>query len=228
MSRSDDDRQLLDDQIDYYRRRAPEYDATSPQPSGPFAAETDRIRDELRAFAPRGRVLELAAGTGQWTGLLAEFAGELTAVDASPEVLALNAAKVGDARVRYVDADLFALDPEPTYDVVFFGFWLSHVPPGRFTEFWERVAGWLAPGGRVFFVDERRHGLWREERHEDDPVVVRRRLNDGSEHRLVKVLWTAAELGDELRRHGWQIAVTEVGPFYWGSGGRSMGAVEAR
>lgn len=216
MNGSEGDRQLLDEQIAYYRRRAPEYDATFP----PFAAETDRIRDELRAFAPLGRVLELAAGTGQWTALLAELADELTAVDASPEALELNAAKVSDARVRYIADDVFALAPQPRYDLVFFAFWLSHVPPSRFGEFWELVAGWLAPGGRVFFVDERRHGLWHEERDDDDPVAVRRRLGDGTEHRLVKVLWTATELERELTSRGWQVGVREVGPFYWGSGDR--------
>jgi SAM-dependent methyltransferase len=218
MSEAESDRQLLDEQIAYYRRRAPEYDATSRPEDDPFEADADRIRGEVRAFAPRGRVLELAAGTGQWTALLAEFADELTAVDASPEALALNRAKVAAERVRYVAADLFALDPEPIYDVVFFAFWLSHVPPGRFGEFWDRVAGWLAPGGRTFFVDERRHQLWEEERHDQDPTVVRRRLRDGTTHRLVKVLWSASELEGELRGRGWEVTVREAGPFYWGAG----------
>lgn len=211
-----DDRQLLDEQIAYYRRRAPEYDATSVPDDDPFAADADAIRDELRRLDPLGRVLELAAGTGQWTGLLAALASEVTAVDASPEMLRLNARKVRDARVRYVVADIFDLAPQPVHDLVFFAFWLSHVPIARFDAFWDRVAGWLAPEGRVFFVDERRHELW-QERHEE-PGIVRRRLSDGSEHRLVKLLWSAAELEVELRGRGWDVAVREVGPFYWGTG----------
>jgi hypothetical protein len=38
--------------------------------------------------------------------------------------------------------------------VVFFGFWLSHVPLGLFEPFWSLVADCLEPGGRVFFVDD--------------------------------------------------------------------------
>jgi hypothetical protein len=35
--------------------------------------------------------------------------------------------------VRFICADLFAWSPERRYDVVFFGFWLSHVPLERST-----------------------------------------------------------------------------------------------
>jgi SAM-dependent methyltransferase len=123
-----DDRELLDEQIRYYRARASEYDATSPTPEDDrFAADADRIRNALRALEPRGRVLELAAGTGQWTGLLAEYADELIATDASPEMLELNAAKVKDPSIHYRVADAFALPGTHDHDVVFFGFFLSHV-----------------------------------------------------------------------------------------------------
>ena len=76
-------------------------------------------------------------------------------MDSSPEVLALNGARLHDARIEYVEADLFAWQPETRYDAVFFGFWLSHVPPERFEAFWAMVRASLAPGGRVFFVDSR-------------------------------------------------------------------------
>jgi ubiquinone/menaquinone biosynthesis C-methylase UbiE len=95
-----DDRDLLDEQIDYYRRRAAEYDLTSSPPGDPHATHADRTREAIRAFEPTGRILELACGTGQWTGLLAQFADELLALDASPEMLELNHGAVRSARVR--------------------------------------------------------------------------------------------------------------------------------
>jgi trans-aconitate methyltransferase len=81
-----------------------------------------------RAFLPTGDVLELACGPGAWTEKLLRHASGLTAVDGASEMLARARARVGDARVRFVQADLFTWTPDRRYDVVFFGFWLSHVP----------------------------------------------------------------------------------------------------
>ncbi len=38
------------------------------------------------------------------------------------------------------------------YDTVSFAFWLTHVPPGRFEQFWSLVDQALAPSGRAIFV----------------------------------------------------------------------------
>ena len=218
---ADDDRALIEEQIAYYRARAGEYDRTSPNPEDdPFAAAADRIRGALRSFEPRGRVLELAAGTGQWTGLLAEHADELLATDASPEMLQLNAAKVANPVVRYRVADAFALEATHDRDVVFFGFFLSHVPPTAFDAFWGVLEGLLAPGGRVFFVDEGRHFLWREDWLDEPAGVVRRPLSDGTVHRAVKVLWRPAGLERRLADLGWIASVKAEGPFYWGTAQR--------
>lgn len=219
-----DDRALLDEQIAYYRARAAEYDTTTTPDADPFAAPARRIRDALRAADLRGRVLEIAAGTGQWTGLLAERADALVALDASPEMLALNAAKVGDSRVEYRVADAFALEASGGHDVVFFGFWLSHVPLSRFEAFWDVVAGQLAPTGRAVFVDEGEHFLWREAWLDRGAGIVRRRLADGSEHRAVKVLWRAEDLQRRLEELGWDASVRADEPFYWGMASRKPGA----
>ena len=213
-------RELLDEQIAYYRARAAEYDATSMPPDDPFGADADRIRDALRAFAPRGRVLEIAAGTGQWTGLLADFADEIVVTDASPEMLELNRAKVGERGLQYRVADAFALEATHAHDVVFFGFFLSHVPPGHFEAFWGVVDGLLAPGGRVFLVDESDHGIWEEDWIDAEAGIVRRPLTDGSVHRAVKVLWHPAALQERLAMLGWRIAVASAGPFLWAAGSR--------
>lgn len=217
-----DERTLLDEQIAYYRARAAEYDATTTPDDDPFGPAADRIQAALRKADLRGRVLEIAAGTGQWTALLAERADQLEAVDASPEMLALNAAKVGDPRVRYRVADAFTLRPTHDRDVAFFGFWLSHVPRGRFEVFWRTVAGVLAPGGRAVFVDEAAHGLWREDWIDEAAGIVRRRLRDGTEHRAVKVLWRAGDLEARLRQLGWHASVHADEPFYWGEARRAI------
>jgi SAM-dependent methyltransferase len=214
--------QLLAEQVAYYRAVAPEYeDHALPFDGG------DELSAALDAFRPAGSVLELACGQGRWTGQLLRHAREITAVDASPEMLAIASARVDSERVRFIESDIFRWEPDRRYDVVFFGFWLSHVPLERFASFWSLVANCLKPGGRVFFVDD---GY----RTPDELVegaassTIRRRLNDGTAHRAVKVPHRADELEERLARLGWRVKVTPTaGPSYWGAGAQSLSASPA-
>jgi demethylmenaquinone methyltransferase/2-methoxy-6-polyprenyl-1,4-benzoquinol methylase len=178
------------------------------------------LEAELERFAPHGDVLELAAGTGNWTRHLLRYADRITAVDAAPEVLELNRAKLG-AAVEYVLADVFAWEPPRAFDVCFFGFWLSHVPSGRFEEFWQFVERALKPDGRVFLIDNARLG---DPRHTVgvSGEVVRRSLSDGREFEIVKRFRTAPELERDLVALGWQISAgaTPDGHFVFASGQR--------
>lgn len=201
------------EQVAYYRAIAGEYGDYGAMPGVSALAEV------IEEFAPAGRVLELACGPGVWTPLLVRHADEVTAVDASPEMLARAAARVGE-RVRWVRADVFGWRPEGVFDVVFFGFWLSHVPRERFAEFWAMVAGCLAPGGRVLFVDDALRTP--EELVEGaGSSTIRRVAGDGGVHRAVKVAYRPEVLVRELAGLGWSVQVGEtVWPFYWGWGHR--------
>jgi demethylmenaquinone methyltransferase/2-methoxy-6-polyprenyl-1,4-benzoquinol methylase len=213
-----DERSLIDEQIAYYRARATEYDATSIPDDDPLEDHTERIREALRALSPGGRVIEIAAGTGQWTATLAEHADELLVTDTSPEMLELNRARVGERpNVRYEVADAFGLPASHAHDLAFFGFFLSHVPSGSFEAFWGVVDGLLAFDGRVVFVDEGVHDRWREDWVDEAAGIVRRPLLDGSVHLAIKVLWRPADLASRLRELGWDASVSAEGPFYWGS-----------
>jgi demethylmenaquinone methyltransferase/2-methoxy-6-polyprenyl-1,4-benzoquinol methylase len=199
---------LLAEQASYYRARAAEYDDVYPIPS------EHELRAALDEFAPTGTVLELACGTGQWTGQLARHASRVVAVDASAEMLALNRARVGGAHVHRVEADLFQWRPRERFDVVFFAFWLSHIPPERFEPFWAFVADCLKPGGRVFLIDDRNIP---EDRLGD--VVVRRRVKDGSTYRAIKVFHDPPVLRKRLAALGWRMELRTFSHYgYWGHG----------
>jgi demethylmenaquinone methyltransferase/2-methoxy-6-polyprenyl-1,4-benzoquinol methylase len=227
---------FVDEQIAYYRARAPEYDDwiyrrgrydRGAELNRQWAAELDEVARALEGVGPRGKVLELAGGTGYWTGRLVRRADRVTVVDAAPEMLAINRARVGDPRVRYVQADLFDWQPDDAYDVVFFGFSLSHVPPERFAAFWDLVGRCLAPGGRVFFVDSRYDARSTAVDHRlegPDRLSVRRRLNDGREFEIVKVFYDPADLSGRLAGLGWDFDVaTTASYFLYGSGARREG-----
>lgn len=236
---------LLVEQAAYYRARATEYDDWwyrrrefdfGPDFATAWWHDVDELRAGFDAFAPRGDVLELAAGTGIWTGELLRFADRVTALDASPEVLAINAAKHGTDRVEHLQADLFSFVPSRRYDVVFFSFWISHVPPERWPGFWAVVADALAPGGRVFFLDGARpaHSIangpvgWRDSKLAEGAAarvtgeVIERRLRDGSRFQVVKRYWEPEVLRADLASLGWRAKVSETSwAFMYGDATRS-------
>ncbi|MEW6753379.1 MAG: class I SAM-dependent methyltransferase [Candidatus Latescibacterota bacterium] len=221
----DQDRPFMDEMIAYYRARAPEYDQWFLRQGRYFRGEEQRrswqaaaavVEEALRQAQPRGDVLELACGTGLWTRHLVGQAASLTAVDASPEAIAINRQRVGDGRVEYRVADLFTWKPGRQYDFAFFGFWLSHVPAGRFVPFWEGVRGALRPGGRVFFVDSllESGSAAIDHRPPDPSGLSERKLNDGRTFTIVKVFYEPGLLEQRLADLGWHGSVRAAGPHF--------------
>jgi demethylmenaquinone methyltransferase/2-methoxy-6-polyprenyl-1,4-benzoquinol methylase len=226
------DDEILEEQRRYYGARALEYDEWWERRGrydrgADATAEWNRqvaiVNQALSDFGAGGDVLELAGGTGWWTQKLAATADRLTVIDARPETLALNRERVRRDDVSYVVADLFDWRTERTYDVVFFSFWLSHVPRSRFGAFWSLVRSCLAPGGRVFFIDNGADPSARVRRVKD-PYVVEyrpdlhvRRLNDGSHYRVVKVLYESGELQSLIKEEGWIARVESTGWFLFGT-----------
>lgn len=90
-------------------------------------------------------MLEIACGPGFWTSRLLRHAASVAALDAAPEMLAIASARINDERARFIQADVFSWRPDRRYDAVFFGFWLSHVPPERFDSFWSLARDCLTP-----------------------------------------------------------------------------------
>jgi SAM-dependent methyltransferase len=206
--------ELVAEQVAYYQARAGEYDewwlrrgryALPPELERRWFEDVAEAEGALREFAPTGRVLELACGTGLWTQHLVGYAEHVTAVDASPEVIELNRARLAGAPVSYVVADVFEWQPPAaSYDVVAFTYWLSHVPDDRLDAFWSGVRTALRPGGRVFLVDSSPYPA-----SAPQPAggrAERRQLNDGRSFSVSKRYWAASELGADLRGRGWEAA----------------------
>ena len=209
---------LLNEQKRYYAARAPEYDdwwyrrgryELEPYALARWRADAAEAEAALEAFALGARVLELAAGTGIWTRKLVRLAERVVAVDANAETLALNTT---DAEL--VRADVFEWRPAEPFDLVFFSFWLSHVPEERFDQFWSVVRSALLPGGRVFLVDSGPLG----DASNDERQV--RQLADGREFTIIKRYWSPAQLATRMRPLGFELdlRVTKNRHFLYGGG----------
>jgi demethylmenaquinone methyltransferase/2-methoxy-6-polyprenyl-1,4-benzoquinol methylase len=198
----------LREQKRYYAERAPEYDdwwyrrgryELEPCALARWRADAAEVEAALEASAPGGTVLELAAGTGIWTRKLVRLADRVVAVDANVETLALN---TGDAEL--VRADVFEWEPAERFELVFFSFWLSHVPEERFDEFWSLVRAALVPGGRVFLVDSGAGDTAHMGTAQADGEETRS-LSDGRTFRIVKRRWAPDELAERVRPLGFEL-----------------------
>ena len=219
-------RELIDEQIAYYRARASEYDDwwfrrgrydRGEEQRRAWDAEIGHLERALDEAGPDGSVLELACGTGIWTQRLVRSASSVTVVDASPEVLAINRTRVGSSRVRYVREDLFEWQPQQRFDFVFFGFWLSHVPPDQFDGFWSRVQESLKPAGKVFFIDSLRAEESTATNHVlpgAGSLVTERKLDDGRQFRIIKIFYAPEELQHRLEIAGWTGYVRTTGTYF--------------
>lgn len=198
---------LLAEQVIYYRRRAAEYDQTA---YGDLAAARERISRLIAAMQPSGRVLEIACGTGMWTEALMRCVTSLTAIDTSPEAVAIARKRVGD-RVTFRIADVYSWSTDERFDVVFFAGWLSHVPRRRFGPFWRSQRRLLAEDGRVLFVDEHVDQRHKETYVHDQDEIIERRLTDGSTFRIVKNFVDPEQLHAQLLRLGWESEIHRDG-----------------
>ncbi len=224
------DDSFLNEQQAYYNARSSEYDDwfyrrgrydRGPEINQIWHDEAAVVRQALADFNPTGDVLELACGTGIWTAELAKFSDSITAVDGSAEMLAINQAKLQNPNVVYQQADLFNWRPEQQVDVVFFSFWLSHVPEGQFAPFWNNVKQALKPNGRVFLIDSLPKKESRSTNNsavDANSSVQKRLLNNGNEYLIVKRYYELEKLANQLSQLGWETAFESTPEyFFYGS-----------
>jgi len=211
--------------IAYYEARAGEYDdwylrrgryARGPVHDQAWAAELDAATLWLDGLPWSGEIVELAAGTGWWSPLLAAR-GELSIYDAADAPLDRARDRLLAHRLRaHIHVRDAWAEPDRQVDGVFCGFWLSHVPRDRLPAFLAVLRRWLKPGGLLAFVDSRADP---QSGAADQPAVaeadraagiVRRRLADGREFRVVKVLYEPDELSAGLLAAGFATAEVTV------------------
>ena len=216
----------VNDQIRYYQERASEYDEwflrqgrydRGEAHSQQWLSEIATVQRALDAFRPTGKVLELASGTGWWTEQLVKFADSITAVDSAAETIAINQAKLKSDKISYVQANIFEWEPDAFYDVVFFSFWLSHVPPEHFEPFWALVKKSLKENGRVFLVDS----LYTPTSTAKDQFLktaqdttVKRQLNNGETFEIVKLFYSPKRLTAALDPLGWECHFKASNQFF--------------
>ncbi len=212
--------------VAYYEARAPEYDdwylrrgryAHGPVHDLAWQMELDTATMWLDGLPLQGEIVELAAGTGWWSALLATK-GELHASDAATAPLERARERLAAHRLR---AHLHVRDawapPDRAVDALFTGFWLSHVPRARLGAFLGVVRAWLRPGARFAAIDslpDPASGTV-DRLPSPGPDLARRSLADGREFTIPKVSYAPEELASVLRAAGFvAVDVRTTGRFF--------------
>jgi SAM-dependent methyltransferase len=209
----------------YYRDRAPEYDAVYAKPER--QDDLVRLHDLVPRLVTGHRVLEIAAGTGYWTAALSTSASAITATDINQETLQVaRTREYGRAPVTFQVADAYALDQVPgQFDTAFVGFFWSHIPRADLPRFLDGLRARLSEGTggspedhrRVIVLDNRyvpgsstpiiRSAV-------DGDTFQRRTLNDGRCYEIVKNFPSRGQFTADLAGIAAQVEWTELS-YYW-------------
>jgi SAM-dependent methyltransferase len=112
-------------------------------PPNPYVAR------EIGGLAP-GTALDAGCGGGSEAIWLAAHGWRVTAADISAEALARAAKRAGESGLlRWVEADLGVWSPDTPFDLVMTNYAHPAMPQ---LEFYDRIAGWVAPGGTLLIV----------------------------------------------------------------------------
>ena len=115
-------------------------------PPNPYLAR------ETSGLTP-GTALDAGCGGGAEAIWLASHGWHVTAADISPAALARAAERAAASgtpeRLRWVEADLSVWSPDARFDLVMTHYAHPAMPQ---LEFYDRIAGWVAPGGTLLIV----------------------------------------------------------------------------
>ena len=214
----------------YYDQRAAQYEQIYlPRDEG-HGRELGELARELRAAMQGRRVLEVACGTGYWTGCAAMVARTVTGTDASQAMLAEAREKSlpPNVTLQFGDAyHLAAVDGE--FDAALAMFWLSHVPRARLRAFLDGMHARLSPGSVVYLADNVYvPGVGGDLLPADGAgdTYKLRRLADGGRHRVLKNYYSERELS-ELLSPGTSDLAIRMGTNFWSARYRVTSAPRA-
>jgi SAM-dependent methyltransferase len=202
---------------EYYQQRAGEYDQVYDKPER--QDNLAQLRRLLPPLVAGKHVLEIAAGTGYWTKVLAGTADSITATDVNAETIAIAAQRqYGPARVSMRTADAFRLDAVPgEFDLVFCGFWWSHILRADMPRFLAGLRARVGPGTSLVLLDNlyvpgSNHPI--TSTGPDGDTYQQRRLADGRGYEVLKNFPSREQVAADLAGVATELSWTEL-DYYW-------------
>ena len=202
--------------VDYYRLRAAEYEKVyaKPERQEDLRSATTILQ---KVFAEK-EIMEIACGTGYWTERIAQSANSIQASDINETVLDIaRTKKYGNAEVSFRRGDLYQLQTHQEFSSLFGGFIWSHILRQDLDAFIAKVGSFVKSGGIFVFMDNNyvegsNHPITQID--EQGNTYQTRRLNDGSEHLILKNFPTEDFLREKLRFIAAEIQWIKLS-YYW-------------
>jgi SAM-dependent methyltransferase len=196
-----------EDQIAYYRARAPWYDHAyrcvgdydrGPELNAQWLADLAQIELALSAAPLSGNCVELGSGTGYWTERIIDRVERLWALDSAPEVSDIARACLGSraTKVEFENVDLWHWQPKRAWDSAVAFFFLEHVPDEILPDLLTELHDALHPGA-AFFVAEGGAG--------DFAPVLENRSIDGRAFQVVERRRSIGEFETALATAGFSV-----------------------
>ena len=218
------DKRLRDSMHRYYDERASEYEeayvkgtgtASIPDPEV-FRREASLLAGIVERFA-RGRMVDLACGTGYWLPHYAARCSSVTLIDQAPRMLDECRKKIAalDTRDRMAIVQDDVLEHPfraRAFDSALVGFLISHLTDDEERTLFERLRQMLDAGGRFLILDS----AWSPERARFNIKAERqqRRLNDGTRFEIYKRYLDRQDVDAWAERHGVELSVEHIGTAF--------------
>jgi demethylmenaquinone methyltransferase/2-methoxy-6-polyprenyl-1,4-benzoquinol methylase len=227
------DADLRRSMLRYYDERAPEYEdayvigtgtASIPNPDV-FRREAALLTGIVERFA-RGRIVDLACGTGYWLPYYAARGSTLTLIDQSPRMLDECRKKIAalniEDRASLVQADVFDHRFEQrAYDSALVGFLISHLTEEQEEQLFVRLHAMLDTRGRFLILDS----AYSPERARFNAKIEQqeRRLNDGTRFDIYKRYIDRQDLARWTESHGAVLSIEHFGTAFVAVSGSYQG-----
>lgn len=209
---------MTDRLLEYYRRRAGEYEKVYAKPER--QADLGMLRTIVQAYFAQRQVLEVACGTGYWTRPVSSYAASIVAIDLAAETLEVaRGQNEPESRIDYRIGDAFDLAAiSGTFDAGLVAFWWSHVTiaalPGFLTGLHRRLGG----GAKVLVMDNRyvegsNHPITRTDA--EGNTYQRRTLESGPTYEVLKNFPSATQVSRAVVGAGGSAPLVHELPYFW-------------
>lgn len=210
---------LKRDLIEYYSKRAEEYDEIYYRPDKVRLKEQKFIADNIIQIFKGSYVLELACGTGFWTKYLIKSAEKVLATDYSTNMLEIAAGRLSkNYNVIFMQSDAYS-PPYcyPKFNAAMANFWFSHIPKIKIKRFLTTLHSRLAKNSVVLFVD----GVYVEglggkllEKNKKGDTFKRRNLNSGEQFDILKNYYAEKELRGIFSKYSKRLEIKYLTNFW--------------